>query len=189
MRQDSLHPNSRTASGEWAPFSGEGPLTRNGQAGALAHLVEAFAAAWERGERPSAEAFLDRHPRLTLEPEAAIRLIYEEVCIRKGEGQEVRLSELVRRFPRWQNELEVLLDCDRLIGAVSDPPAFPAAGETLGDFVLLAELGRGARQQFRNDIRLRSSLCRRSLWLAEVLDDRANSHSRANLTSVACTGV
>jgi eukaryotic-like serine/threonine-protein kinase len=145
MRQDSLHPNSRTASGEWAPFSGEGPLTRNGQAGALAHLVEAFAAAWERGERPSAEAFLDRHPRFTLEPEAAIRLIYEEVCIRKGEGQEVRLSELVRRFPRWQNELEVLLDCDRLIGAVSDPPAFPAAGETLGDFVLLAELGRGAR--------------------------------------------
>jgi hypothetical protein len=44
-------------------------------------------------------------------------------------------------------------------------------------------------QQFRNDIRLSSSLCRRSLWLAEVLDDRANSHSRADLTSVACTGV
>jgi hypothetical protein len=92
MRHNSIEPNSWTAGGEWAPFSGEGPLTRNGHAGALAHLVEAFAAAWERGERPAAEAFLDRHPRLTLEPEAAIRLIYEEVCIRKGEGQEVRLS-------------------------------------------------------------------------------------------------
>ena len=29
-----------------------------------AHLVEEFAAAWERGERPAAEVFLDRHPRL-----------------------------------------------------------------------------------------------------------------------------
>jgi hypothetical protein len=110
MRHNSIEPNSWSAGGEWAPFSGEGPLTRNGHAGALAHLVEEFAAAWERGERPAAEAFLDRHPRLTLEPESAIRLIYEEVCIRKGEGQEVRLSELVRRFPRWQTELEVLLD-------------------------------------------------------------------------------
>jgi hypothetical protein len=56
--------------------------------------------------------------------------------------------------------------------------------------LLAAKVKKPAKgQQFRNDIRLRSSLCRRSLWLAEVLDDRANSHSRANLTSVACTGV
>jgi serine/threonine protein kinase len=111
----------------------------------MTRLVEEFAAAWQRGERPPAEAFFERHPLLTTQSEAAIRVVYEEVCFRQGEGQEVRLSELVRRFPQWQSELEVLLDCDRLLGAVQGPPVLPEVGETLGDFLLMAELGRGAR--------------------------------------------
>jgi eukaryotic-like serine/threonine-protein kinase len=142
---DSRRSSSWTAGGEWPPISDQDPLARDAQAGPVRRLIEEFAAAWERGERPPAEVFLDRHPRLTTQPELAIRLIYEEVCLRQGEGQEVHLSELVRRFPRWQTELEVLLDCDRLLGTVSGPPTSLAAGETLGDFLLVAELGRGAR--------------------------------------------
>jgi serine/threonine protein kinase len=111
----------------------------------VTQLVEELVAAWGRGERPRAEAFLARYPGLCDQPEAAIRLIYEEVCLRQDEGEEATLSELVRRFPRWRTELAVLLDCDRLVGAGPRPPAFPAPGETLGEFVLLAELGRGAR--------------------------------------------
>ena len=47
--------------------------------------------------------------------EAAIRLIYEEVCLRRDAGQEVGTAEVVRRFPQWKEELEVLLGCDRML--------------------------------------------------------------------------
>ena len=42
--------------------------------------------------------------------EAAIRLIYEEVCIRRESGQDVATTEVVNRYPRWKDELEVLLE-------------------------------------------------------------------------------
>src|SRR5262249_2217884 len=69
-------------------------------------------------------------------------LIYEELCLRREAGEEVGLAEVVGRFPRWRDRLEVLLDFDRLL-LPADPP-FPEAGDSLGEFRLLAELGRGA---------------------------------------------
>jgi hypothetical protein len=56
-------------------FSVGEPSARSLQTGWVAQLLDEFGAAWERGERPTAEVFLDRHPRLTLQPEAAIRVI------------------------------------------------------------------------------------------------------------------
>ncbi len=114
---------------------------------ALESLVEdlaaEMAAAWQRGERPGAEAFLARHPEIAACPEAAVRLVYEEVCLREEHGSAVPASEVVRRFPQWASQLEILLDCHGLMRP--PPPAvFPEAGEHLGDFRLLAELGRGA---------------------------------------------
>jgi eukaryotic-like serine/threonine-protein kinase len=119
--------------------------TRSGfdRSGSLAtHQVEEMVTAWRRGERPLAEAFLTRHPELG--DEAAIRLIYEEVCLRQEAGLEVNPAEIVRRFPKWQAELEVLLDCHRLMQPAPAPAVFPEVGEVLGGFRLLAELGRGA---------------------------------------------
>jgi serine/threonine protein kinase/Flp pilus assembly protein TadD len=113
--------------------------------GNAARLVEEMLAAWERGERTPAEAYLALDPELGEDTEAALQLIYEEVCLRRGEGEEVPLSELVRRFPRWHAELEVLLECDRLLESGPPAPVLPAVGESLGDFQLLAELGRGTR--------------------------------------------
>jgi serine/threonine protein kinase/Tfp pilus assembly protein PilF len=108
--------------------------------------VEAMVAAWRRGERPTAEEFLAHHPEL--DSEAALRLIYEEVCLRQEAGAEVPRAELVRRFPQWKPRLELLLDCHCLLLpdlALAPPPAvFPEVGEVLGDFRLLADLGRGA---------------------------------------------
>ncbi len=46
--------------------------------------VDEMVAAWRRGERPLAEEFLARHPELG--EDAAIRLIYEEVCLRQEAG-------------------------------------------------------------------------------------------------------
>jgi serine/threonine protein kinase/lipoprotein NlpI len=102
--------------------------------------VDAMVAAWRRGERPLAEEFLARHPELG--SEAAIRLIFEECCLRQEAGLEVDPAELARRFPRWWPELEVLLDCHRLMGADSVAD-FPSVGGDLAGFRLLAELGRG----------------------------------------------
>jgi hypothetical protein len=63
--------------------------------------VEAIAAAWQRGESVSAEDILARHPGLGTE--AAVRLIYEEVCLRRDAGQEVPTTEVVARFPHWRS--------------------------------------------------------------------------------------
>jgi serine/threonine protein kinase/Tfp pilus assembly protein PilF len=106
-------------------------------------LVAQMADAWRRGERRPAEEYLARHPELRRHPEGAVRVIYEEVCLREGLGAAVPVSEVVRRFPQWRAELELLLDCHGLLRPPR-PTVLPEAGETLGDYRLLAELGRGS---------------------------------------------
>ena len=107
-------------------------------------LAQEMATAWRRGDRPAAEEFLARHPELGDHPRAAVRLIYEEFCIRQEASQEVSSDEVVRRFPQWRADLEALLDCHCLLEARPAKPTFPQVGEMLGDFLLRAELGRGA---------------------------------------------
>jgi serine/threonine protein kinase/tetratricopeptide (TPR) repeat protein len=101
-----------------------------------------MASAWERGERVTAAELIERSPHL--DTEAAIRIIYEEICLRREAGLAVDIEETIRRFPRWAAELRDLLDCDRLLGTPGEATVFPEVGETLGPFRLLAELGRGA---------------------------------------------
>ena len=127
------------------PASGADARRSSAEARSGAHAtqqVEAMVAAWQRGERPLAEKFLASLAESG--DEAAIRLIYEEVCLRQEAGLEVDPAEILGRFPRWQAELEVLLDCHRLFQMHPAPPAFPEVGEVLGGFRLLVELGRGA---------------------------------------------
>jgi serine/threonine protein kinase/Flp pilus assembly protein TadD len=108
-------------------------------------LAEEMARAWRRGERLPAEHYLERHPALLADSDGPVRLIYEEVCLRQEHGEEVPPDELVRRFPRWTAELAALLDCHRLMQGRLNLPEFPAVGQSLGDFRLVAELGRGAQ--------------------------------------------
>jgi serine/threonine protein kinase len=110
-----------------------------------AALVGEMIERWRRGERPLTEDFLARHPELWAQPHAAIDLIYEELCLRQEHGLEVRGEDVTRRFPQWRPQLEVLLDCRQLLGPCAAAPRFPAVGESLDDFLLLAELGRGAQ--------------------------------------------
>src|SRR5579864_4018581 len=119
---------------EWIGFASSPSLAT--------HLVEEMVAAWRRGERTQAEDVLSRYPEL--DDEAAIRLIYEEACLRQEAGMPVDPAEIARRFPRWYHELIVLLDCQRLIDAGPARIVFPDVGEILAGFRLLAELGRGA---------------------------------------------
>src|SRR3954447_5621642 len=75
--------------------------------------VEAMITAWERGAEVTAQEVLSR--RAEVDTESAIRLIYEETCLRREAGQQVGTAEVVARFPRWRAELLALFECDRLI--------------------------------------------------------------------------
>jgi serine/threonine protein kinase/tetratricopeptide (TPR) repeat protein len=113
--------------------------------GRAARLAAEMRQRWLRGERPGADEFLARHPELHDEPEAAIALIYEELELRRQLGAEEPDEALFARFPRLHSQLQLLLECDRLLAPGEDPPDYPTEGEALGGFRLLTELGRGAR--------------------------------------------
>jgi tetratricopeptide (TPR) repeat protein len=99
---------------------------------------------WQKGERPLAEEYLDRQPELWEQPEAALELIAEELVLRGEHDQPIGEEELLRRFPQWQAQVRVLFDCQKALGTKLGPPKFPEAGEKIGGFELLTELGRGA---------------------------------------------
>jgi len=112
-----------------------------GDAGSL--LTNEFHLAWRRGERPSVEQFLARSSVTGGDAETAIQLICEEICLRQESGEPVEPGELLARFPQWRSELELLLACDQVFQDEA-PPTFPEAGDELGEFDLVAEVGRGA---------------------------------------------
>ena len=109
--------------------------------GWVSREIEAMITAWGRGAELTAEQVLDG--RGDVDSESAIRLIYEETLLRREAGQRVATAEVVDRFPRWGADLQALFECDRLIRSPRDWFDFPEAGEVLGPFLLLAELGRG----------------------------------------------
>jgi serine/threonine protein kinase/Flp pilus assembly protein TadD len=110
-------------------------------AASLEQPLEDVLAAMRSSANPRAEEFLERLPGLR--EEDAVRIVYEEACLRIERGEASVTAEVLARFPRWGPELGVLLECKRLL---TDEALvrFPELGEQLGDFQLLAEIGRGA---------------------------------------------
>lgn len=104
-------------------------------------LADELARRWAAGERPLAEEFLADDPDLTSRPDAALEIIYEEMCQRQH-AETTDEPRWFERFPAWQPELQTLLACHRLLDGAGEP-RFPEVGETFGEFLLLAELGRG----------------------------------------------
>ena len=148
------HPRSRTSlarSGQREPRSmtvnidtGDSNCRMPETESHLTRILDEMGAFLRTGERRLAEDFLAHNPRLAADREAAVRLIYEEVCLREENGEPMASVEVFSRFPSFRTELEVLLGCHRLFTSEAAPARFPEVGETLGDFALLAELGRGA---------------------------------------------
>jgi serine/threonine protein kinase/tetratricopeptide (TPR) repeat protein len=110
-------------------------------AGWVSHEIEAMVRAWESGAEVTAQDVLE--DRGDVDAASAVRLIYEEACLRREAGQRVETAEVVSRFPRWARELKAVFDCDRWIRTSRGIVDYPEAGEFLGPFLLLSELGRG----------------------------------------------
>jgi serine/threonine protein kinase/Tfp pilus assembly protein PilF len=132
----SPHPSEALTPGPWQPPARE-----------VQSLIECLAAEmaerWRNGERPLAEEFFAREPEVGDQPETALELIAEELALREETGIGIHLIELQGRFPQWRREVEILARCNRMMAVVR----LPVVGETLGEFRLLAELGRGAESQ------------------------------------------
>jgi tetratricopeptide (TPR) repeat protein len=134
----------------------------------VAERVNALAAAWKRGQRVAVDDLLASRPELSRE--AAVRLVYEEVCLRRDAGQDVGTAEVVARFPQWKDELEVLLGCDRILRPLAARPAFPDVGALIGPFRLVAELGRGGAG--RTYLAVEPALADRPVVLKVIPDDQ-----------------
>jgi len=144
---------------------------RGGETDSLvARLAEDLNRRWHQGERPGVEEYLARHPELQNQPQAAVELIYEEICLRQELDQQVNPQnlneEILARFPGWRVQLLALLDCHQALGGNSLAPRFPAVGDSLGDCRLLAEIGRGS--QGRVFLALQSQLADRLVVLKVV---------------------
>jgi serine/threonine protein kinase/tetratricopeptide (TPR) repeat protein len=110
-------------------------------------LLREMGDAWRRGDRPLVEEILSRHAQLAENPDAVLRLICEEICLREEAGAEVSAEDYLQRFPKWKAEVQSLLDCRRLIQAKTDAEVRLEQTPTLSDFNLLASLGEGAQGQ------------------------------------------
>jgi tetratricopeptide (TPR) repeat protein len=107
-------------------------------------LADEMASCWRRGECRPTEDYLNREPVLWEQPEIALQLIYEEICLRLERGEEAAVEHVVARFPQWREQLDTLLECHRLLDTSSRERKPPAVGEMVGEFYLVAEMGRGA---------------------------------------------
>jgi eukaryotic-like serine/threonine-protein kinase len=111
----------------------------------IERAVEELRQRWAQGDKALAEEFFSRDPALLQDQSAAIDLIYEEICVREGAGQAGAWEEAFERFPEWRAQLQALRACHQLLQPAEPAPRYPEVGETLGEFRLLAELGRGGR--------------------------------------------
>jgi serine/threonine protein kinase/Flp pilus assembly protein TadD len=173
-------PSSETTGrtlGSWEQEPDDAEPLRGSGSAWISHQVQAMAAAWARGERIKVEEILERYP--DLKTEHAVRLVYEDLCLRREAGEDVTTTEVVSRFPQWKDELELLLDCDRLLGPLSRSAILPEVGEQLGPFRLLAELGRGASG--KTYLAAEPALADRLVVLKIIPDDQEEHLSLARL--------
>lgn len=141
-------------------------------------VARAMATAWKNDNRLCAEDVLAQHPELAVSPRAVLRLISEELLLRRDSGERLQMQDLVSRFPAWRAELELLLACHELFEE-APPPDFPEAGQECGEFVLMREIGRGS--QGRVFLARQPALCDRAVVVKFTALDVAEHLSLARL--------
>ena len=138
-----------------------------------AAVVEEMTKAASAGDEVRAEAWFQRHPILAADEQSAVRLVFEEICLREEQGEHVDSDEVYARFPQWKQALAIVLDCHRLIDVEPAPLIFPEAGEQIGELRLVRELGRGG--QGRVFLAIQPSLSDRPL-VVKLTPRRGDEH-------------
>jgi eukaryotic-like serine/threonine-protein kinase len=138
-------------------FLGQAGQSSDGPGARLALLRADMGLRWETGERVSAQWYLDRYSDLG--EDTIVALIYEEYCLREEVDEHPTVAEYLARYPGVSRSLERVLQIHDLVGSgtpvtvspnsTGDPAreggtVFPEAGQTIGGFYLVEELGRGA---------------------------------------------
>jgi len=114
-------------------------------------VLDELTSAWERGERPQLETYLERLG--PADPEGAVALIYRHFCLVEAAGGNPDPDVYQERFPRYSDSLKRLLrlhaECppsllDCWVDANSDRMGMPEVGDSIGPYSLRRELGRGS---------------------------------------------
>jgi WD40 repeat protein len=118
-------------------------------AGCITTLLEDQRRSWRSGQRMRAEEFAER---VGPNAEALLTLVYQEMTLRQEDGETLVLEEYLDRFPQFAvqlherfNVLQHLLDLDTIdqiekASAEVSPSSLPE----IGDYEVLAEVGRGS---------------------------------------------
>lgn len=109
-----------------------------------AQLVEEMARAWRNGQRLLADQLLAQHAGLRSQQDVVLRLICEEICLRREEALPIDRGDFERRFPEWQQQIQIFFECRQILEESSDTGQPPSLGQ-VGDFRLLSELGQGGQ--------------------------------------------
>jgi tetratricopeptide (TPR) repeat protein len=132
------------SSNDWQLATPSGELQAETR-GPAADLCRDMARRWAAGERPLAEEYLNTNPDPSDRSEAAIELLYEEICLRERFDEPIDADALLARFPDRRDQVRALLDCHHLIGSEEGGDRVPPApGTTLAGCRVIALLGRGA---------------------------------------------
>lgn len=110
-------------------------------AAAVEPLAREMVERWRNGDHRPVEQFLARLPH-SASTRGVLELIAEEFALRQECGLAVSEGEQAARFPEWSMEVRALVRWHHLFRRRADP-TFPEPGDTLGDFRLVANLGRG----------------------------------------------
>src|SRR5262249_22753807 len=103
---------------------------------------------WRGGERVLVEALLQSHPTLARDPQWLLELLYQEVVLREGRGEQVTLAEYQARFPDLAAALRDQFEVHRALESADAFDTTPTASERPGlpsvpGYEVLGELGRG----------------------------------------------
>src|SRR6516162_4557181 len=74
---------------------------------------------WQAGERVPAEAYLERHPALRADQDAAVEFVFGEYVLREDLGEAPALEEYQQRFPEHAARLRQQVDLHQALGSGS----------------------------------------------------------------------
>jgi serine/threonine protein kinase/predicted Zn-dependent protease len=114
-------------------------------------VLDELNSAWERGERPHLETYLER--LAPFDREGAVELIYRHFCLVEAAGGDPDPQAYRDQFPGYDDALKPLLrlhaECSpsllhRWFSATAKFADLPEVGDSIGPFSLRRELGRGS---------------------------------------------